>query len=186
MSVTDDELAADAEAAPGHNALGSLAPLIIDWKDKQRELADMDEQMKALKKDIQHLEQGQIPDAMLEIGLDKIELTDGTKVIVKPIVEGSIPKKNQPAASAYLRGLGAGDIIKNVITMAFSAGHDKEVAALAKRLEGDGYAPTVVESVHVSTLKSWALEQIQAGKELDLKLLGLFHGRKAKITLPKS
>lgn len=186
--ITDEEVLADADRNPalGHNALANISALIAEHQDVARRLADLTDQAKELSQALTHLELTTIPDAMLAAGCETVSTPDGTSVSVAPIVTGSIPKKNMPEAAEWLRGHGHGDIIKRDVTVTFS----KEQDALAEKLCGDlvaqGYAPVSNESVHASTLKSWAKERIEAGDDLPLDLLGLFHGRRAKIVLPKS
>jgi hypothetical protein len=170
----------------GHNSLAELSGIVSEYTEKQKEISDLEAKLKTLNADIYKIEMTTLPDAMLSIGMEEFTTTEGAKITVKPIVSGSIPKKNEPKAFEWLRSHKHEDIIKRVVTLSFTKGQDKDADKVCKNLEKEGYAPVSKDSVHAGTLKSWAKEQLEAGKVLPLELLGIFHARKAKITLPKT
>lgn len=191
MNISDEELAADADKAQlGHNSLAYLTDLVQHWKELQQKLSDLEAEVKTVKAVIQLYEMDKIPDAMVSSNAETITTTDGAQVSVKPIVQGNIPEKNRGPACVWLREHGHEDIIKQDVTISFTKGQDEQAQALCKELEEKGFAPVSKELVHASTLKSWALEQITNGNpDLDdeaMKLLGIFHARRAKIKLPKN
>lgn len=191
MTISDEQLAADAEdAKPGHNSLAELTDLVKDHQDLSKELADLEDQVKSVKAQIRDYEMVKIPDAMVSINVETVRTLDGAEVSVKPIVEGSIPKKNQQEACIWLRQHGHEDIIRRDVKLTFTRGQDEQAVGLCEELASRGYAPVSEESVHASTLKSWALEQINSGNpdltEAVMKLLGIFHARRARIKIPKN
>ncbi len=185
--ITDEMLAEDAEAPPelGHNSLAELSDIVSDHQKKSQQVADLEAEVKELKEQIRKIEMETLPDTMLQIGVETFTTTEGIDITVKPIVTGSIPKKNTVPAMQWLRKNGHEDIIKQVLTLSFSKGQSDQAVKLCTELEDQGFAPTSNESVHTSTLKSWAKEQIENGKVIPLELLGIFHARKAQIKIPK-
>ena len=184
--IDDEQLAADAEKqGVGHNSLAELSAVVEEHQTLYRELADLESRAKEKKKKIIELEMETIPDIMTNIGLETVVTSNGEVVTVKDVVEGSVPKKNVTEAAEWLRTHGHGDIIKNEVTVVFTAGQDEPANTFAHELEERGFAPSMNLNINHMTLKAWAREQLEKGVELPLTLLGLFHGRKAKVKIPK-
>jgi hypothetical protein len=188
MTINPEDLIADAENTPraGHNALAYLEGLVQLHHETTDRLSDLEDQAKVTKAEVTRIEQHTLPDAMLQVGLTNFTTTDGTGVEIDKIVSGSIPKGNKAAAHKWLRDHGHGDIIKQDVTVSFTKEQSAQADQLFKQLVEMGFAPTRSESVHTSTLKSWAKDQLQSGVELPLTLLGLFYGRIAKFKAPKT
>lgn len=184
--ITDDELLDDAQTPQaGHNAMGNIAVLVDEHQHISRHIADLEDTLKKKKKQLHELEMNRLPDAMVAVGVETFTTTDGSVVTVKPVVQGSITKDNMPEATKWLRDHDAADIIKREITITFTKGQDDKAQELMTELTDAGYTANNKESVHAQTLGSWAREKLEKGEEIPLKLLGIFHGRKAKIKLPK-
>lgn len=187
MTVRPEDLVADAELTPpaGHNALAYLEGLVQLHQEKAEALADLEDHEKTVKAELTRIEQQTLPDAMLQIGLEKFKTTSGIEISVDMIVSGAIPKGNKDAAHKWLRDNGHGDIIKQDVTVSFTKEQSEQADKLFKTLQEMGFAPVRSESVHTSTLKSWAKDRLQSGARLPLTLLGLFYGRIAKFKAPK-
>lgn len=190
MSVTDEDLLADSEGAgAGHNSLAQVTDLVAEWQDLQRELADTMEKVKSLSGLIRNYEMEKIPDAMASANTQKLTTLDGHEVNIKPVVEGSVPKARRAEACTWLRDHGHADIIRQDVTVSFTKGQDTQATELCRELESQGYAPVSEELVHPMTLKSWALERITKGDpdmtDDVMKLLGIFHSRRARIKIAK-
>ncbi len=185
-NINDEMLAEDA-ATPtvGHNSLAQLSDIVLEHQNNLKEISDLEARVKERKAENLKIEMETLPDMMLQIGMKTFSTSEGFDVEVTPVITGSIPKKNTEKAHKWLRENDHADIIKNVLTISFTKGQDEEAIKVSDSLEEQGYAPTTKESVHTSTLKSWAKEQIESGKVIPLKLLGIFHARKALITVPK-
>jgi hypothetical protein len=185
--ISDADLAADAEdPGIGHNSLAELSDLVSEHQDKSREIADFEDKIKELKAELRKIEENTLPDMMMQIGVEEITTTDGAVVSIKPLVTGSIPKKNEVEACKWLRENDHADIIIRKLSLSFSKGQDKAAQKVFDDLVKKGWAPISTETVNHMTLKSWAKECFEEGVELPIKLLGLYHGQKAQIKVPKS
>lgn len=185
--VDPDDLIEDSESASaqGHNSLAYLEGLVQLHQEVSSEVADLEDQTKVKKAELQRIKQNTLPDAMMQVGLTSFKTQDGIEVSVDPIVAGSIPKDNRAAAHEWLRKNGDGDLIRANVVVSFTKEQHAEADALFERLTAEGYTVTREESVHPATLCSWAKKALEEGRQLPLTLLGLFYGRVAKMKVPK-
>jgi len=150
----------------------------------QEVIAQLEERLKAAKETMKFLLEVDLPDSMAEIGLESFTLDTGQKVEVKPIVAGSIPKKNLEEALAWLTKNGHAGLIKTSIELSFDRDDRAKALKVLAALKEQGLEPSIDESVHAQTLGAWARELIKQGKsekELPLDLLGLYVGRRATV-----
>lgn len=183
MNDDDFDIFADSQnMSVSDNALGNVSALANELKKHEKRIAELEEETKAIKALKREIEIRKLPDAMAEAGIKDFTLEDGSKIVVTEVVEGSIPKDKETMAFAWLRANKAGDLIKNQVTMKFGRGDDKKVADIIKVLETTFQVkPEQKEAVAWNTLCAWAKEQLAQGKDLPLEILGLWHGRKAKV-----
>jgi hypothetical protein len=71
-----------------------LTTLAKDYQDLEKEYKDLEEQAKEAKKAFNKVSQEYIPNAMMEVGLSEIKLSDGKKVSFKEDVSCSIKDYN--------------------------------------------------------------------------------------------
>ena len=185
--LTDEELIEDglAPAPEKSNSLAFRSGLVDDWNRHKNAASAAEETAKEEKEKVRSLEEKTIPEAMFEMRTKSHETWDGFMIGIEDFVTGSVPKKNEDEAFEWLRENGHGDIIKTDITISFTKEQDEEAQALFKRLAEEGFTVNMKPSVHASTLKSWAKKMLEKGVEFPRELLGIYVGRKAKITPPK-
>lgn len=118
---------------------------------------------------------------MQEAGVNAIKLADGTQVEVKPFYGARIPESRVEEAFSWLREKGFGDLIKNTVTTTFNRGQDNQVAELVKVCENFGFKYLQKQKVEPMTLKAFAKEQVEKGKELPFDLFGIYIANKAKL-----
>ena len=118
---------------------------------------------------------------MQEAGVNAIKLADGTQVEVKPFYGARIPESRTDEAFSWLRDKGFGDLIKNTVTTTFNRGQDNQVAELVKVCEQYGFKYLQKQKVEPMTLKAFAKEQVEKGKELPFDLFGIYIANKAKL-----
>lgn len=173
----------DAGSSLDENKLGSVAKLAKRQLLLERAVSDAEESLKRAKADLRKVQEGELPEAMLAAGLDKIKLSDGTEVDVSESVQSSISRSNTARAYAWLREHGHGSIIKQSLHAQFPQENSARVERLARLLAKIAEAKVeVTESVHAGTLKAWARRQLSEGEEeLDEDLFGIFRVRIAKI-----
>ena len=147
----------------------------------QAALQDKEEDVKVLKRDLEHLSGEVIPTMMSEMGLSHLKLMDGSSVDVKPHYNATITQANKEAAFNWLRNNGLGDIIKNEISVSFGRNEDTRAADYADLAKSRGFEPTQKLKVEPMTLKALVRERIEAGKEMPTEIFNVFIGNKTTI-----
>lgn len=169
IDLSDDQL----------NKVSSLAQYQVDL---QRKIAEKDAEMKTLKEEYRKIAEDQLPSAMEELNLSKVELTDGSSVKVSRFYSAKIWEDKKEGAYDWLRENNLGDIIKHNVTVSFFKSEDKKANKLKSELEQQGFAPSDKEWIEPMTLKGLAREQEENGTPLPNKHFDVFVGLRAKIT----
>lgn len=165
-------------------SLDRLNQTIDDAVRLEEAAAMMEEDLKAIRRQLNLIKSQQIPDMMAELGVEKLT-RNGAEVSVSEFVSGSLPKDEEARARAirWLEEHDGAGLIKTEIVVSFGRGEKEEADELANRLSN--YSPVVETGVHAATLQSYARERIRSGEEIDTETLGLYTGRVAKIKVPK-
>ena len=106
----------------------SLADQVERLQQLQKDIELREENLKNLKKKLEHVSGEVIPTMMAEMGLSHLKLMDGSSVDVKPHYSATITQANKEAAFNWLRQNGLGDIIKNEIMVSFGRNEDTRAA----------------------------------------------------------
>ena len=149
---------------------------------KETDLKAAEEQVKKLKKEVDHLSGEVIPTMMQEMNLSTLKLADGSAVEVKPVYGASIPVAKKEDAFNWLRSNGLGDLIKNEVTVSFGRNEDNKAAEYANLAQGQGYQPVQKLKVEPMTLKALVRERIESGQDMPSDLFNVFAGNRTKIT----
>lgn len=132
--------AVDLEVVPTEEGSARLRKAALEMYETERAIAELEKQVKDKKARLTELSQRTVPDIMAEIGQDTIGLPDagehGVDIISSPYYHANISKDweedRRQAAFALLERKGAGDLIRNLITLSFTRGeHDKVQVFLA-------------------------------------------------------
>jgi len=164
------------------NDAESLSEQALKLKAMEKDLADKEDEIKKLKKDIDVISGEVIPTMMQEMNLSSLKLADGSSIEVKPVYGASIPPAKKEEAFNWLRNNGLGDLIKNEITVSFGRNEDNKAMAYATLAQGQGYQPTQKLKVEPMTLKALVRERLESGKEMPTDLFNVFAGNRTKIT----
>lgn len=171
----------DFEAIP-QEKLQSLGQLAAAARDLSNQAELLEEQLKATNERLRIITEKEMPDIMMELGMEQIKLTTGEKLTMSKFYNASIKPEFQDAAFKWLRENGHDAIIKNKVEGSFGKGEDEKFQETMKLLEhtipGVFSAKT---SVHAMTLKSFVKEQIEAGREVPAEPFGIFIGNKVKV-----
>ena len=159
----------------------SLADQVERLETLQKEVENVDKQLKEKKKNLDYISGEVIPTMMAEMGLSHLKLMDGSSVDVKPNYSATITVANKEGAFNWLRNNGLGDIIKNEISVSFGRNEDNKAADYAALAQERGYQPTQKLKVEPMTLKALVRERIEAGKEMPTELFNIFVGNKTTI-----
>ena len=144
-------------------------------------IADIENDLKMMKKKRDHISGEVIPTMMSEMGLAELKLHDGSHLKVSTSYRATITEANKEAAFNWLRNNGLGDIIKNEISVSFGRNEDNKAADYAELAKSQGLQPTQKMKVEPMTLKALVRERIEAGKEMPTEIFGVFSENKTTI-----
>lgn len=182
----EDEMVDDVPA-PSVEQLNLLRVKVNEARAKASEIATVESHLSELNKEYQTLTVAAIPALMASAGVDEFKMDDGTKVTIKDFINGSLPKDIDERREAlhWLQSVGAGDIIKEQIEMAFGRGSRKVAEQVKKALKKLSIDFNAAEGVHPQTLYAFVRERMRDGEPVPFEKLGLHAGRVAKIETPK-
>ena len=159
----------------------SISDACNQMKKLEGEIEQAEEALSLKKAKYKDYQERKIPELMQEAGVNAIKLADGTQVEVKPFYGARIPESRTDEAFSWLREKGFGDLIKNTVTATFNRGQDNQVAEIVQVCEKFGFKYLQKQKVEPMTLKAFAREQVEKGKELPLDLFGIYIANKAKL-----
>jgi hypothetical protein len=159
----------------------SLADQVERLETCDDRIADLENDLKMMKKQRDHISGEVIPTMMSEMGLAELKLHDGSHLKVSTSYRATITEANKEAAFNWLRENGLGDIIKNEISVSFGRNEDNKAADYADLAKGQGFQPTQKMKVEPMTLKALVRERIEAGKEMPTEIFGVFSENKTTI-----
>ena len=161
--------------------IGSLADQVERLELCDDRIADIENDLKMMKKKRDHISGEVIPTMMSEMGLAELKLHDGSHLKVSTTYRATITEANKETAFNWLRENGLGDIIKNEISVSFGRNEDNKAADYADLAKGQGFQPTQKMKVEPMTLKALVRERIEAGKEMPTEIFGVFSENKTTI-----
>ena len=163
----------------------SLADQVERLETCDDRIADLENDLKMMKKQRDHISGEVIPTMMSEMGLAELKLHDGSHLKVSTSYRATITEANKEAAFNWLRENGLGDIIKNEISVSFGRNEDNKAADYAELAKGQGFQPTQKMKVEPMTLKALVRERIEAGKEMPTEIFGVYSENKTTIKRSK-
>lgn len=177
-----------SEEPPPSDAKDRLVQMAMQVIDAEKEVANLEDLLASANSRLNQLRDEDLPDAMAEVGYSEFKLEDGTKVSIRDLVHGNLPKEEGPRAKAieWIERHDGASIIRTMVNAKFGREQHKAAQALALKLTKQGFDVSTDHGVHVQTLWAWVKELIRDGKPVDFDLLGVVAGRRAVITPPKS
>jgi hypothetical protein len=177
----DTQTAASSVETVNDSGLKSVADLAKEARRKEADVARLENELKAAKKELLEITDEHLPALLAELGLSAFELDDGAKVMVKPTYGAHIKADEKEAAFNWLRSNGFGDLIKNTVSCSFGRGEDEEALQFMEQAQRAGFAAEQKTEVHPSTLKAWVKERVENGEEFPTTLFGAYVGQRATI-----
>lgn len=153
----------------------------------EQQLAWSEEAIEKIKEQLHTLSEITLPGAMQAVGMESFKLKDGTAVKVSKYYSASIPKDPviQVRAFKWFRDNNFSEMIKRKVEVSFGKGEDATANLAVQALKAMNLEPIDKESVHPQTLKAFVKEEIEAGHNLPMDLLGVYIGNRTKITPAK-
>ena len=162
----------------------TVADECVKLKQKEDEIAAIEEQLKKKKAEADDISSRVIPELLAEQGLSEIKLADGSKVSVKKEFRCTLPKDDVKREQAYewLRNEKLGDIIKNNVFVTFGKGEDDKAKSLIDLAVANGYEPSQKSDVAWMTLTALYEERVKAGLDMPSDVFNLWIKDKTKIS----
>ena len=162
----------------------TIAQECVKLKQKEDEIAQIEEQLKNKKAEADDIGSRVIPELLAEQGLSEIKLADGSKVSVKKEFRATVPKDDTKRENAlqWLRTNGLGDIIKNNVSVTFGKGEDDKAKQLLDLAAENGYEPQQKSDVSWNTLTALYRERVEAGLDMPSDCFSLWIKDKTKIS----
>ena len=178
-----DEMLKDSTDLLDNVEVTTIAAECIKLKQKEDEIAALEDQLKSKKAEADDIGSRVIPELLAEQGLTELKLQDGSKVSVKKEFRATLPKDDirREAAYKWLRDQGFGDIIKNNVFVTFGKGEDDKAKQLLDLAAENGFEPQQKSDVAWNTLTALYQERIQAGLDMPSDCFSLWIKDKTKI-----
>lgn len=190
-SLADE--AADLTSAPSDTDTSRLRDAGMELIETDNLVQSLEDQLKDAKKKRTELAHKTLPDIMNELDTDTLGLASaGVDLELKPYCHASIPKtwtdEQRESAFSHIEDLGAGDIVRTIVTISAGKGDYDAMLALYNHIvdsvmsEYGVSASTNLElTVPWNTLTSFVKEQTEKGVAIDLERLGATVGQVVKI-----
>ena len=184
MSEVRNMMLEDSKDLLDNVEVSTVAQECVKLKNKEDEIASLEEQLKTKKAEADDISSRVIPELLAEQGLSEIKLADGSKVAVKKEFRCTLPKDEVKRTAAYqwLRDQGLGDIIKNNIFVTFGKGEDNKAKQLLDLAAENGFEPQQKSDVAWNTLTALYQERVQAGLDMPSESFSLWIKDKTKIS----
>jgi hypothetical protein len=179
-----EEMLKDSKDLLDNVEVTTVADQCVKLKQKEDEIANLEEQLKDKKAEADDISSRVIPELLAEQGLSEIKLADGSKVAVKKEFRCTLPKDEVKRELAYkwLRNEKLGDIIKNNVFVTFGKGEDDKAKQLLDLAAENGYEPQQKSDVAWMTLTALFRERIEAGLDMPSDVFNTWIKDKTKIT----
>ena len=179
-----EEMLKDSNDLLDNVEVTTIAQECVKLKQKEDEIAQIEEQLKTKKAEADDIGSRVIPELLAEQGLSEIKLADGSKVSVKKEFRCTLPKDISKRELAYkwLREQGLGDIIKNNVFVTFGKGEDDKAQQLLNLAADNGFEPEQKSDVAWATLTALFRERIESGLDMPSDVFSTWIKDKTKIT----
>jgi hypothetical protein len=121
-----------------------------------------------------------LPEAMEAAGFTHLQTKDGTTFSLEERMTFSVPKKNVPAAHAFLEKEGHGDLIKSWVGAYVPAG--ESTAPIENAISSTGAEVEIDKKIEPATLRALLKNWLKEGKEFPLDLFGVFRKTVAVVS----
>ena len=184
MSEINDMMLNDSKDLLDNVEITTIAAECVKLKQKEDEIAALEEQLKNKKAEADDIGSRVIPELLAEQGLSEIKLSDGSKVSVRKEFRAMVPKDDlkRETALQWLRDQGLGDIIKNNVTVSFGKGEDNKAEQLLRLAADNGFEPQQKSDVAWNTLSALYQERVEAGLDMPSDSFSLWIKDKTKIS----
>lgn len=173
---------------PADDKIKAIADLAADQVRLESDVREASARLKSLEAQLAVIQKKELPLAMAAAGMKSFELADGTEIKIKPEVYASITEQNAAEAFEWLEANGHGGIIKQEVKVPFGKGQNEQALELLAELRLKFAGAESKRTVHSSTLKAFAKEQLakpETSSLLPRALFGVFEETISKVDIKK-
>lgn len=132
------------------------------------------------------VQEHQLPDAMIDLGLKKLTLDDGSELGLAREYFPNIGGEREAPAFAWLREQEHDSMIKNEFKLWFGKGEDDKALRLLELLEAEALPFNKKESIHSGTLRKFVRELAEAGTPVPDDIFYVSIINKVTVKRPKN
>lgn len=173
--MTDDAAYdySEYQERPTDALFNRLHRLVEDYDRAQREVNELEAQLKRAQERVRDLRERMLPEVMATTGQRVLTVRDRKLTLVDE-VRASLPKdpEKRAAALSWVDGNGHGSIVKRRIVVAFDRDHEAWARKVERNLRRykEPLDVAVDRDIHHSTLKSWIGQMLAEGVDVPLPL----------------
>lgn len=169
-------------AGIGHNRISALRELADRQQASEQRVAELEAALDEEKRKLRQISEVEIPNFMDGMN-GSTDLPDGRKVVISESVRASLPKDRADEGAKWLAEHNSGSIVKKKFVIEFNKNQEEKAAEFEEFLRSHPKCPvyTREQSVHHSTLTSWARKKLEAGEEIPMDLFGVHVTKRTKI-----
>lgn len=166
----------------GHNRVTALKELADRQQASEKRVAELEEALEEEKRKLRQISEIEIPNFMDGM-TGSTDLPDGRKIVISDSVRASLPKDRADEGAEWLSQNASGSIVKKKFVFEFNKNQEEKAAEFEAFLRSNPKCPvyTREQSVHHSTLTSWARKKLEAGEQIPMDLFGVHVSKKTKI-----
>jgi hypothetical protein len=170
------------QAIPADDKAAMLANLADHYQTMEVEIAQEEEKLKVLHERFRRLREDLIPDKMMELGVKKIVLTDGSTLSYSDFYAGKVLNDD---AYDWLEANGYADAVKQELKLEVSRVDRATLEAIKSYIESDHSLANLTakekQSIHHMTLGAAIRSLTKQGKELPQNLFETYIGNRATL-----
>ncbi len=180
MQGMEDEAAKDTETNDTSRVEAAIARALA----LEEEIADGEEKVKALKKDLEGIMGSMLPQLMQQAGVVEFGTADGSRIKLGPKAYGSLRQApNEEEAVAYLEANGFEGGVLTKLVMDFTESEREAAAEAAKNLsEATHKQATLGRQINAQTLMAFCREKVAEDPTFDAAKVGVTVFTAAKFT----
>jgi hypothetical protein len=164
------------------DSLARISELSRLFKAAKERVDEAKDELSKAQDEFRRLEREELPQLMMEFGLQLLKLSDGSVVEIVEDLDASISADRRMAAHQWLTDHGFSGIIKSNISLSFDRNELEVAQQLAEQIsELTGRSVDMDEKIHPQTLKAFVKEQIAAGTPIPFDLFGIHPFNRAKL-----
>lgn len=183
--IVPDDVAADlfGFVAPTESQLSNISKWASDALALHAEINEVESYLKQLNKDLAQIEEVNLPTAMLAAGTSNFTLTDGGKIEVHDVIQGSLAKDEEKREFAlqWVAENNGLELIKRHFEVDYSRDQHERAMVLRKILQENKIHFDEFESIHTGTFKSFLAEKLRDKVMPPFEKMGFRYFKRATI-----